>query len=270
MLGIPAIAISQQSGQARDGLPLRARLRLRGRGRPRRGLVQRVADRPAARGHAAERQLPGRRADGHRGHPPRQAPLQRRAEARRRGPPTGAGGTRSTASSRPSRTRRAPTCRRSRTAGSRSPRSTSTSPTAAGSTLLRGWDFDGDAAPPRPADERLRQGQEASARQLRKEIAQHDRLYYVRDDPEISDTEYDDLLRELREIEEADPDAGHPRLADPAGRRRRRWRSSGRSSTPSRCSPSPTPATRTSCAPGRSGSSATWSASTSAAARSAT
>jgi DNA ligase (NAD+) len=41
---------------------------------------------------------------------------------------------------------------------------------------------------------------------LRKQIAKHDRLYYERDDPEISDTEYDDLLRELRELEEANPE----------------------------------------------------------------
>ncbi|MGH2923497.1 MAG: NAD-dependent DNA ligase LigA, partial [Solirubrobacterales bacterium] len=44
------------------------------------------------------------------------------------------------------------------------------------------------------------------AEQLRREIARHDRRYYVLDDPEISDPEYDDLLRELREIEEANPD----------------------------------------------------------------
>ncbi|MET0810515.1 MAG: NAD-dependent DNA ligase LigA [Thermoleophilaceae bacterium] len=44
------------------------------------------------------------------------------------------------------------------------------------------------------------------AEALRKEIAKHDRLYYQQDDPEISDSEYDDLLRELREIEEANPE----------------------------------------------------------------
>jgi DNA ligase (NAD+) len=43
------------------------------------------------------------------------------------------------------------------------------------------------------------------AEELRSQIAHHDRLYYQQDDPEISDTEYDDLLRELRQIEEADP-----------------------------------------------------------------
>jgi DNA ligase (NAD+) len=44
------------------------------------------------------------------------------------------------------------------------------------------------------------------AEELRGQIAHHDRAYYVLDDPEISDPEYDDLLRELREIEEEHPD----------------------------------------------------------------
>jgi len=48
------------------------------------------------------------------------------------------------------------------------------------------------------------------AEQLRRKIARHDRRYYVLDDPEISDPEYDDLLRELREIEEANPDLVTP------------------------------------------------------------
>src|SRR5262245_65823847 len=47
---------------------------------------------------------------------------------------------------------------------------------------------------------------EARAKALRREIAHHDRRYYVLDDPEISDPDYDDLLRELREIEEEHPD----------------------------------------------------------------
>jgi DNA ligase (NAD+) len=48
------------------------------------------------------------------------------------------------------------------------------------------------------------------AEELRELIAHHDRVYYVLDDPEISDPEYDDLLRELREIEEE-----HPELLTP-------------------------------------------------------
>jgi DNA ligase (NAD+) len=53
-------------------------------------------------------------------------------------------------------------------------------------------------------------GAKKRAGELRKEIAKHDRLYYQHDDPEISDTQYDDLLRELREIEEANPDLVTP------------------------------------------------------------
>ena len=41
---------------------------------------------------------------------------------------------------------------------------------------------------------------------LRDLIRHHDRLYYVLDSPEISDGEYDGLLRELRRLEELHPD----------------------------------------------------------------
>lgn len=41
---------------------------------------------------------------------------------------------------------------------------------------------------------------------LRKEIRQHDSLYYVKDRPEISDTEYDRLFRELVDLEAAHPE----------------------------------------------------------------
>jgi DNA ligase (NAD+) len=45
---------------------------------------------------------------------------------------------------------------------------------------------------------------------LRRAIAHHDQRYYVLDDPEISDTEYDELLRELGELEEANPELRTP------------------------------------------------------------
>lgn len=45
---------------------------------------------------------------------------------------------------------------------------------------------------------------------LRREIARHDRLYYVEARPEVSDREYDALYRELRDLE-----ARHPALASP-------------------------------------------------------
>jgi DNA ligase (NAD+) len=51
-------------------------------------------------------------------------------------------------------------------------------------------------------------GADAAARaaELRDAIEHHNRRYYELDDPEISDTEYDDLLRELRDLEEANPE----------------------------------------------------------------
>jgi len=48
------------------------------------------------------------------------------------------------------------------------------------------------------------------AAELRREIEQHDHRYYVLDDPVISDPDYDDLLRELRRIEEEHPELRTP------------------------------------------------------------
>lgn len=48
------------------------------------------------------------------------------------------------------------------------------------------------------------------ARELRREIARHDRLYYEEAAPEITDREYDSLLRELVDLE-----AAHPELRTP-------------------------------------------------------
>src|SRR5690242_16677569 len=45
---------------------------------------------------------------------------------------------------------------------------------------------------------------------LREELRRHEHLYYVLDQPEISDTEYDALMRRLQELETA-----HPELATP-------------------------------------------------------
>ena len=45
---------------------------------------------------------------------------------------------------------------------------------------------------------------------LRKELERHNLLYYVNDAPEISDFEYDAMLRKLEELE-----AAHPEYADP-------------------------------------------------------
>jgi DNA ligase (NAD+) len=48
------------------------------------------------------------------------------------------------------------------------------------------------------------------ARELRELIEGHNYRYYVLDDPEVSDAQFDALMRELRQIETA-----HPELADP-------------------------------------------------------
>jgi DNA ligase (NAD+) len=48
----------------------------------------------------------------------------------------------------------------------------------------------------------------AEVDRLRKELRRHEHLYYVLDQPEITDAEYDDLMRQLRDLEE-----GHPELA---------------------------------------------------------
>ena len=62
------------------------------------------------------------------------------------------------------------------------------------------------------------------ADELRRELEHHNHRYYVLDDPEISDPEYDDLLRELMALEEEQPELRTPESptqrvgAKPAGR----------------------------------------------------
>ncbi|MFL5873632.1 MAG: NAD-dependent DNA ligase LigA [Solirubrobacterales bacterium] len=51
---------------------------------------------------------------------------------------------------------------------------------------------------------------EQRAAELREVLARHNHLYYVLDDPEIGDDRYDELLNELRRLEE-----GHPELRTP-------------------------------------------------------
>src|ERR1035437_8716061 len=50
----------------------------------------------------------------------------------------------------------------------------------------------------------------ARVEKLRERLRHHERLYYVRDQPEIGDAEYDALMRELRDLE-----AQHPELLTP-------------------------------------------------------
>ena len=51
---------------------------------------------------------------------------------------------------------------------------------------------------------------EARVAELRKQLEYHGHRYYVLDDPEVSDAEYDELLNELRDLE-----AEHPELLTP-------------------------------------------------------
>ena len=101
--GMPAIAVSQQSNKRRDGLPLRPRVRLRrSPPRSRRGWSRRRASDPLPPGTLLNVNCPAGRAErGHRGHPARQAHLQRRAASWSRRTPTAAAGaaTGSTATS---------------------------------------------------------------------------------------------------------------------------------------------------------------------------
>ena len=45
---------------------------------------------------------------------------------------------------------------------------------------------------------------------LRRQLRHHERLYYVQDQPEISDAEYDALMRRLKELEEQFPELATP------------------------------------------------------------
>lgn len=62
----------------------------------------------------------------------------------------------------------------------------------------------------RRVDRQVDQGLDGQAAALRAEIAHHDQRYHQLDDPEISDAEYDALVRRLRALEEA-----HPELTSP-------------------------------------------------------
>jgi DNA ligase (NAD+) len=48
------------------------------------------------------------------------------------------------------------------------------------------------------------------AEELRRQLAHHEYLYYVLDQPEISDAEYDALMRGLRRLEDAHPELRTP------------------------------------------------------------
>src|SRR5258708_28102425 len=46
---------------------------------------------------------------------------------------------------------------------------------------------------------------EKTIKDLREEIQRHEDLYYLKDNPEISDREYDELIDKLRQLEEQNP-----------------------------------------------------------------
>ena len=56
----------------------------------------------------------------------------------------------------------------------------------------------------------MKESVEQEIRKLREEIERHEYLYYVRDQPEISDAEYDKLMRELESLEQAHPEFRTP------------------------------------------------------------
>ena len=60
---------------------------------------------------------------------------------------------------------------------------------------------------------------ERRLRQLREQIRHHEERYYILNDPEIADAEFDALLNELEQLEARAPGARHARFADPARRR---------------------------------------------------
>ncbi len=58
------------------------------------------------------------------------------------------------------------------------------------------------------------------ADELRAKLEHHSYRYYVLDAPELSDADFDQLLRELRALEEKHPDSADAGLADATGGRR--------------------------------------------------
>ena len=46
--------------------------------------------------------------------------------------------------------------------------------------------------------------------ELTRELERHNHLYYVLDTPEIADFEYDRMLRELEDLEKANPELASP------------------------------------------------------------
>ena len=109
--------------------------------------------------------------------------------------------------------------------GSRSPRSTSTSPTGPGSSGSRAWDMEAmlrrvaGSATRRPSgDGEDEDGRATRVAELRRVIAHHDHRYYVLDDPEISDDRVRRADRRAAPARGREPGAANARLPHAAGR----------------------------------------------------
>ena len=211
LLGLPAIALSQQSAAREMDFRLGEEFSFDEGARFVARVVEEIQRVPLPDGHAPERQRPGRRRRPRRGLPPGQAHLPRRAQARR------GGGRRAAALLDVRRGHRlprggghGPRGHRGR-ATSRSPRCTSTCSTSRAWTSSTAATSRGCSRPPR---RRWSSGGDrrssARAEELREQLRHHGYRYYVLDDPEIGDDDYDALLDELRAIE-----AEHPELRTP-------------------------------------------------------
>ncbi len=84
--------------------------------------------------------------------------------------------------------------------------------------------------------------------ELARELRRHEHLYYVLDQPEISDAEYDALMRRLQELEEQHPELADARFAHPARGRQAARRLRQSAAQLARCSAWTTPSTKASCA----------------------
>ena len=62
------------------------------------------------------------------------------------------------------------------------------------------------ARQPATQDDRKRAEAKVRVEELREQINHHSYRYHVLDDPEVSDAEYDELIRELRALEDAFPE----------------------------------------------------------------
>ena len=76
---------------------------------------------------------------------------------------------------------------------------------------------------------------------LREKIRHHEYRYYVLDNPELTDADFDKLMNDLKRLEAEHPEAGHTRFAHAARRRQAARRICRRQSIRRPCSRSTTP-----------------------------